>query len=221
MKVLINGDTENFEEFKTKFGENFQYTFVNDIPSSEAVLSKQDFIFDFLIEEQPDNIEFYDALEGPAIFLNTVKTSLSELFFINGSFIKNTFGFNGLPTFINRDLLEVSVIGEDMESLKKNLKLLNADYSVVEDRVGMITPRIIFMIINEAYYTLQERTAGKADIDNAMKLGTNYPFGPFEWCESIGIHHVYETLEAIYEDTKDERYKICPLLKKEYLIAHL
>lgn len=221
MKVLINGDTENFEEFKTKFGENFQYTFVNDIPSSEAVLSKQDFIFDFLIEEQPDNIEFYDALEGPAIFLNTVKTSLSELFFINGSFIKNTFGFNGLPTFINRDLLEVSVIGEDMESLKKNLKLLNTDYSVVEDRVGMITPRIIFMIINEAYYTLQERTAGKADIDNAMKLGTNYPFGPFEWCESIGIHHVYETLEAIYEDTKDERYKICPLLKKEYLIAHL
>lgn len=221
MKVLINGDTENFEEFKSKFGDDFQYTFVNDISSAQVNLDKQDFIFDFLIEEQPDNMELYGALNGPVIFLNTVKTSLSELFFINGSKIKKTFGFNGLPTFVNRDVLEVSILGENMESLKKYLKLLNTDYSVVEDRVGMITPRIIFMIINEAYYTLQERTAEKADIDNAMKLGTNYPFGPFEWCESIGIGHVYETLEALYEDTKDERYKICPLLKREYLTAHL
>jgi 3-hydroxybutyryl-CoA dehydrogenase len=74
------------------------------------------------------------------------------------------------------------------------------------------------MIINEAYYTVQEETATRDDIDRAMKLGTNYPFGPFEWCQRIGINHVYEVLEAVYEDTRDERYKICPLLKKEYLL---
>ena len=50
-----------------------------------------------------------------------------------------------------------------------------------------------------------------------MRLGTNYPYGPFEWCEKIGLNEVYETLEAIYEDTKDERYKICPLLKMNIL----
>ena len=57
----------------------------------------------------------------------------------------------------------------------------------------------------------------REDIDKAMKLGTNYPHGPFEWCERIGVKHVYEVLEAVYEDTKDERYMISPLLKKEYL----
>jgi len=33
----------------------------------------------------------------------------------------------------------------------------------------------------------------------------------------LGIKNIYELLEAIYEDTKDERYKICPLLKREYM----
>jgi len=51
-----------------------------------------------------------------------------------------------------------------------------------------------------------------------MKLGTNYPYGPFEWADLIGIKEVYETLHALYEDTKDERYKICPLLKRYYLL---
>jgi len=81
----------------------------------------------------------------------------------------------------------------------------------------MVTPRIIFMIINEACYTLQERTATIQDIDLGMKLGTNYPLGPFEWADKIGIKNVYETLLAVYEDTKDERYKICSLLKTMYL----
>ena len=39
----------------------------------------------------------------------------------------------------------------------------------------------------------------------------------FEWCQRIGVKHVYELLEAVYEDTHDERYKICGKLKKEYL----
>lgn len=73
------------------------------------------------------------------------------------------------------------------------------------------------MIINEAYFTVQEGTASKTDIDLGMKLGTAYPKGPFEWCEEIGIANVYETLAALYEDTGDERYKICPMLKTEYL----
>jgi 3-hydroxybutyryl-CoA dehydrogenase len=94
---------------------------------------------------------------------------------------------------------------------------LNWNYKIVEDRVGMVTPRIIFMIINEACYTLQEGTASMQDIDISMKLGTNYPMGPFEWANKIGINHVYQTLENLYQDTHDERYKVCPLLKTKYL----
>ncbi|MDX5437551.1 MAG: 3-hydroxyacyl-CoA dehydrogenase family protein, partial [Pontibacter sp.] len=79
------------------------------------------------------------------------------------------------------------------------------------------TPRMICMIINEACYTLQEQTASIPDIDQGMKLGTNYPKGPFEWANQIGVQNVYRVLQAVYEDTKEERYKICPLLKTNYL----
>ena len=71
------------------------------------------------------------------------------------------------------------------------------------------------MIINEAYFAIQENIASRGDIDLAMKLGTNYPFGPFEWCEKIGIKNVYDLLNAVYESTKDERYKVCELLEEE------
>jgi 3-hydroxybutyryl-CoA dehydrogenase len=125
---------------------------------------------------------------------------------------------NGLPSFINRSLFEVSVLNDTNKGiLNECMDKLNWKYTLVEDRVGMVTPRVIFMIINEACYTLQEGTASMQDIDTSMKLGTNYPFGPFEWSDKVGIKHVYETLEALYKDTKEERYKICPLLKTKYL----
>jgi 3-hydroxybutyryl-CoA dehydrogenase len=130
------------------------------------------------------------------------------------------FGFCGMPTFLNRELLEVSLrFQQDSAELQRICAALHADFVVVDDRVGLVTPRVICMIINEAYYTVQEGTATKEDIDLAMKLGTNYPFGPFEWCGKIGIANVYKLLNAVYIDSTDERYKICPMLRDEYLIS--
>ncbi|WP_040497074.1 3-hydroxyacyl-CoA dehydrogenase family protein [Fulvivirga imtechensis] len=217
MKILIIGEEENFKEFREKFSDNHEYTFLTQL-NSPKFLNGKDLVFDFKIDETPDNFEFYKAANGTVIFLNTVKISLTELNFFHGS-VKDVYGFNGLPTFLNREIVELSTIdGKKDDRLVEIFSALQSKFEVVEDRVGMVTPRIIFMIINEAYYTVQEGTASKKDIDLGMKLGTNYPYGPFEWIEKIGIHHVYETLEAIYEDTKDERYKICPLLKKEYML---
>ena len=80
----------------------------------------------------------------------------------------------------------------------------------------MITPRTVAMIINEAYFTVQDGTASREDIDMAMKTGVNYPYGPFEWCHKIGVRHVYELLNLLYEATHDERYKVPALLQREY-----
>ncbi|UII34466.1 3-hydroxyacyl-CoA dehydrogenase family protein [Fulvivirga ulvae] len=218
MKILIIGEEENFLEFKEKFSDNHEYTFLSQL-TSPRFLSEKDLVFDFIVDENPDHFECYKNPGNAVIFLNTVKISLAELIFLNGPIAGNIFGFNGLPTFVNREVFEVSMLNNGQDVPDKIFESLNTEYKLVDDRVGMVTPRIIFMIINEAFYVVQEGTASREDIDSGMKLGTNYPFGPFEWLNLIGIHHVYETLEAIYEDTKDERYKICPLLKKEYLLG--
>jgi 3-hydroxybutyryl-CoA dehydrogenase len=121
-----------------------------------------------------------------------------------------------MPTFLSREIFEVSSSqNADLEKLEEACGRLNTKFAAVKDQVGLVTPRVICMIINEAYFAIQENIASRNDIDLAMKLGTNYPFGPFEWCEKIGIRNVYELLNAVYENTKDDRYKICPLLKKE------
>jgi 3-hydroxybutyryl-CoA dehydrogenase len=48
-----------------------------------------------------------------------------------------------------------------------------------------------------------------------MKLGTNYPYGPFEWARRIGLRHVIALLDAVYNHTHDDRYMVSTLLRSE------
>jgi 3-hydroxybutyryl-CoA dehydrogenase len=221
MKILIIGEQSHFQECRETLGEANQFMHSGNYSVIEKQADNADLIFDFIIGDYPQAITHYDRINLP-VFLNTVKTSLSKLFFRNPHPVSAPrFGFNGMPTLFKRELLEVVTYRESDKNLLADLcSSLGKAYQLVDDRVGLVTPRVICMIINEAHYTVQEGTASKTDIDVAMKLGTNYPFGPFEWCQRIGIKNVYETLDALYADTHDERYKICPLLKTEYLREH-
>ena len=220
MNILVIGEHVNLLECRQKFGDKHEYSWVEEHRDAEKFLQSNGLVFDFIIEEEPHQFEIY-CENSTTVFLNTCKVSLGELVHLVGSPISSKiFGFNGFPTFLNRDVLEVSMWNPDDEPvLKRICDELKTDFLLVDDRIGLVTPRVICMIINEAYYTVQDGTASREDVDMAMKLGTNYPYGPFEWCNRIGIKHVYELIEALYDDTQDERYKICPLLKKEYLRA--
>lgn len=216
MNILVVGSKEQANIIKEKVKGDHEVRFAGFL--SEALLEKAHVVFDFNVDASPDNLEQYVNYPGMSVFLNAVNFSLAEQAIYQDAVQCDLFGFNGHPTFIERDLMEVSMYRpEDKMDLEKALKGMGLEYQLVDDRVGMVTPRIIAMIINEAYYTVMEGTANRDDIDLGMKLGTNYPMGPFEWAEKWGIINVYEVLEALFEDTKDERYKICPLLKKEYL----
>lgn len=56
----------------------------------------------------------------------------------------------------------------------------------IPDVVGMISPRAVAGILQEANLAVQDDLASTTDIDLAMKLGTNYPKGPFEWMQLLG-----------------------------------
>lgn len=217
MKILVIGEYIHLEECRHKLGEH-EYTHLQSHREAEKKLTAHEVVFDFVIDQAPGFFRTYAATPITG-FLDTCRISLASLAHQAEGRMKCTmFGFNGLPTQFNRKFLEVSVLKtDDTPLLKKICQQLNTEFLLVDDRVGLVTPRVICMIINEAYYTVQEGTASREDIDLAMKLGTNYPYGPFEWCQKIGLKNVYELLEAVYEDTKDERYKISALMKKEYL----
>lgn len=209
MEILVIGNESNLTECQEKFGERHTYQLADHLQASQFLKSAR-IVFDF----EPDDVSIYNQ-NDLIVFLNSVKTTLAQL--TSGKTIKaSVFGFCGLRTFLNREILEVTVLkNESRAILEKVCTDLNVKHKTVEDRVGMITPRVICMIINEAYFAIEENVASRADIDLAMKLGTNYPFGPFEWSEKIGIENVYQLLKSVYEETKDDRYQICTLLEAE------
>lgn len=219
MKILVTGEEERAAELRQRLqhvsGIEVDYTDGDE----EEDFREYDLLFDLNFDDDPSLMAHYSLLRDKPVFVNAVKLSLNEAVYSSGAKCRcQLFGINALPTFITQPLWEVSLYRKfQSPELERLMKHFGISYQVVEDRVGLVKPRIIFMIINEACYTLQEGTASIEDIDLSMKLGTNYPYGPFEWCDKIGVTNVFESLAALYEDTKDERYKICPLLKHKYL----
>ena len=76
-----------------------------------------------------------------------------------------------------------------------------------------ITARILAVIVNEAASAVAEGVASPHAVDTAMRLGTNYPSGPFEWGERIGLAHVVRTLDGLHAQVPDGRYRVVPLLR--------
>jgi 3-hydroxybutyryl-CoA dehydrogenase len=218
MKILARGEKIKTDELRLLLSSDVQLDVLDDTDLTAHNLTQYDLIFDLDFDSHPHQLKFVASLPI-SIVMSSAKLQLADAVKQLGRTPEcKLFGMNAIPTFIHRSLCEVSAYDESQkEHLERVFAKLNLTCSWVEDRVGMVTPRIVFMIINEACYTFQEGTASMQDIDTSMKLGTNYPFGPFEWADKIGIKYVYETLNALYNDTKDERYKICPLLKTHYL----
>jgi 3-hydroxybutyryl-CoA dehydrogenase len=117
---------------------------------------------------------------------------------------------NAWPGFLQATHWEI--MGTKNDTIHAILKALNKQYSFVQDAIGFVSTRIISMIINEAYFALAENVSTKEEIDIAMKLGTNYPYGPFEWADKIGIQNVFRLLNCLSKT--DIRYTPAPLLQK-------
>jgi 3-hydroxybutyryl-CoA dehydrogenase len=159
MIIVVIGDETNFHECQEKFGSDHAYTWAGHDEFSTKVNIRSDVLFDFLAE--PSSWTDYGPYAPAIIFLNASTFCLQDLTRKSQQPFKcDVFGFAGMPTFVNREILEVTLCRkDDLSSLKSVCGQLNTAFQVVDDRVGMVTPRVICMIINEAYYTAQDGTA--------------------------------------------------------------
>jgi 3-hydroxybutyryl-CoA dehydrogenase len=85
---------------------------------------------------------------------------------------------------------------------------------LLSDGPGIVGPRILACLINEAAWAVTERIASPQDIDTAVKLGVNYPRGLLEWGDAIGVDVVYRVLEGLQRELQDDRYRPAPLLRQ-------
>ena len=122
---------------------------------------------------------------------------------------------NPVPLMKGVEIVKTLLTSE--QTLKVSLdfvKSLGKETVVVKDSPGFVTNRIITLVMNEAAKLLEENLASIEDIDKIEKLSHNWPMGPFELADMVGIDVLVDLLEGVYQQTGWERYKPAPILKR-------
>lgn len=84
----------------------------------------------------------------------------------------------------------------------------------VKDQAGFIVNALLFPYLNNAVRLLENGTATRDDIDTAMKGGCNFPMGPLELLDLVGLDTSLSILDALYEEFRDPNYAAVPLLRR-------
>lgn len=213
MKVFLIGDDTINSELKQKLsGAEFTDKLSNE---TEIIIETTNFPKELKLK----NLKYIEENSTGAIpvFTSSLCIPVSEQA-AACKYPNRLIGIGAYNTFTNAKRIEIAPSKITDEDILKNAEKFLADagisYSIVPDRAGMIFPRIVSMIINEAAQVYSEQVATKEDIDTAMKLGTNYPSGPLEWADRLGVALVYEILTALQRDFGEDRYRPHPVLKE-------
>ncbi|MDP4265354.1 MAG: 3-hydroxyacyl-CoA dehydrogenase family protein [Bacteroidota bacterium] len=207
MKIVWIGNKDQMNELLAQgLDERAELTELKD-PAFPGSIEGIDACIDLLFDDTGIRIKKLQQLQAPVTIIHSVITPLNEL---TSGFIR----INGWNTFLKRPAVEAACKDDRLkEKAEKVFSFLNKKVDWVPDIAGFITPRVVASIINEAFFALEEQVSTKEEIDTAMKLGTNYPFGPFEWSEKIGLRNIVNLLSHLSKEQK--RYEPSALLIKE------
>lgn len=127
-------------------------------------------------------------------------------------------GFHALPPLPASQLVELTR-GPDTASsaataAERFFKTLGKHTEWVGDAPGLVLGRIVCQVVNEAAFALGEGVGSAEDIDTGMIYGLNYPRGILAWADEIGLDHVLGVLDALWQETGEERYRTAPLLRR-------
>lgn len=127
-------------------------------------------------------------------------------------------GFHLLPPLDGARVVELTRLpttpGEVCETAQRIFGALGLHAEWVDDAPGLVLGRIVCQLVNEAAFALGEGVGSAADVDAGLRLGLNYPRGPIEWGESIGLEHVLATIDGLWAERHEERYRAAPLLRR-------
>ncbi|WP_285765968.1 3-hydroxyacyl-CoA dehydrogenase [Peribacillus sp. SI8-4] len=102
---------------------------------------------------------------------------------------------------------------ETAEAIETVAKKMGKETVVINEFPGFVTSRINALVGNEAFYMLQEGLGTPEKIDKAIKLGLNYPMGPFELVDLVGLDTRLNNLNYLHEKL-GEKYRPAPLLEQ-------
>lgn len=238
MKVIVAGEYPlawDVGQLCHKGGHDTHIYVAEDIFDAEASSSIMDDVAnaDLAIEVQNETVEAKQALlsalvqdlsDHVPILSSTMVCSATEA----ASWIPRPdrlVGFGLLPPLSTPGAVELANALQTQEMYLEKAKTFWQDLEmkpvVVADGPGLVRARTVCCLINEAASALFEGVASAEDIDTAMRLGTNYPHGPFEWADIIGVDTVLGVMNGLFREWGEARYRPSPLLKRMVLAGRL
>jgi len=156
--------------------------------------------------------------EAGAIFAsNTSSLSLTEM----ASATKRADRFVGMHFFNPAPVMKLVEVIRGSETSKGTVEFaksfcvkIGKEPVEVKESPGFVVNRLLVPMMNEAFNLLMEGVASPEDIDKAMKLGTNMPMGPFELADFTGLDIGLDTMETLFRETGDPKFRPSPLLRQ-------
>ncbi len=221
--VCLLGDEQLVKEYSSAFQESgIAVQELKNLSSLKTSAKKITAAFELTLvsnEQKIKNLQVLDETLPENIPI--VSLALTETILSQSHLLKHKHRFIGIaafPTLLSNSLVELApslyTSKEIADTVKALFDSIEKETAMVQDSVGMVMPRILCQIINEALFTVQNDVASPKDIDEAMKYGTNYPHGPIAWGEIIGFANVVAVLDALYNNHHEERYRVAPLLRQ-------
>ncbi|RYY16821.1 MAG: hypothetical protein EOO04_26345 [Chitinophagaceae bacterium] len=203
--AILAGEELKAEILRKKVREGIEYIWPDSLNS--LLMVEADYYFDFKFEMDPERISRLKRLFPKPVFVGAVNDTLAAIG--DDRFIR----INDWPGMMERNVIELAFSDKQHPTIKLLAEETGWQFISVPDIIGMVTPRIIAMIVNEAFFALEEGVSTRAEIDTAMKLGTSYPYGPFEWSEKIGSELILTLLKSLQGSSG--RYQVAGQLVSE------
>jgi 3-hydroxybutyryl-CoA dehydrogenase len=127
-------------------------------------------------------------------------------------------GFHLLPPLGDGGLVELtrqpSTTEAAVRAAEEFFPTLGLRIEWVDDAPGLVLGRIVCQLVNEAAFAIGENVGSADDVDAGLTLGLNHPRGPVTWGHAIGLEHVLATIDGLWEERREERYRAAPLLRR-------
>lgn len=225
--VVLTGTSPLFAELHQLFAEKgYQVLSLVQAATNPLAVALAVEVSNLDLEQKAEEIRQLDSLLAHDVPILT--TSLAVTATEVASWTKHperVCGFGTLVPLVERELIELAPAlqteAKTLQAAEAFFQSLGKETEAVNDEVGLVFPRILSLIINEAAFTLMEKAATARDIDIAMKKGTNYPYGPLEWADRIGLDEIYAISRGLQRDLAEERYRTAPLLRKLVLAGRV
>jgi 3-hydroxybutyryl-CoA dehydrogenase len=157
------------------------------------------------------------AAGGPPLAVLCAETSLA----LRGT--PAACGFHLLPPLDSTRLVELtrlaSTPAETAEATEGFFRALGLHVEWVGDAPGLVLGRIVCQLVNEAAFAVGEGVGSADDVDTGLTLGLNHPRGPVEWSRAIGLDHALATVDGLWEERHEGRYRAAPLLRRSVALG--